>query len=261
MLGGGARHARRRLVSGEGGLGGDQVEGRHAVAELLARGSRPVSQLLAVPGPGTDELVALAHDRGIPVRHLDAASLARLARTEVPQGVIAKAAPILPTPLARLARPEPGGAPPFLVVLDQVTDPHNVGAILRSAVAAGATGVVLGRHRGAHLSPAACKAAAGAVEHVRFALVGGIPAALSELARLSIWTVGLETGAPADLEAVTVLDAPVALVLGAEGAGLSPLVRSRCDVLCQIPLVGPLESLNVAAAAAIACFTVARKRA
>ncbi|MDA8295985.1 MAG: RNA methyltransferase [Actinomycetota bacterium] len=248
-------------MSAEGGLGGDQVEGRHAVAELLAHGTRRVSELLAVPGPGTDELVALARDRGVRVRRLDAASFARLARTEVPQGVIAKAAPISPTPLEALARPGPGGAPPFLVVLDQVTDPHNLGAILRSAVGAGATGVVLGRHRGAHLSPAACKAAAGAVEHVRFALVAGVPAALRDLARLKVWTVGLEAGAAVDLEAVNVLDAAVALVFGAEGAGLSPLVRSRCEVLCQIPLVGPLESLNVAAAAAIACFTVARKRA
>ena len=242
------------------GLGGDQVEGRHAVAELLAHGKRPVSELLAVPGSSSDELVALARDRGIRVRSLDAASLARLARTEVPQGVIARAAPVAPTPLEELVRPGPGGASPFLVVLDQVTDPHNLGAILRSAVAAGATGIVLGRHRAAHLSPAACKAAAGAVEHARFALVGGIPAALRELARSKVWTVGLEAGATVDLEAVTVLDAPVALILGAEGAGLSPLVRSRCEVLCGIPLVGPLESLNVAAAAAIACFTVARKR-
>ncbi|HMC41126.1 MAG TPA: RNA methyltransferase, partial [Acidimicrobiales bacterium] len=130
----------------------------------------------------------------------------------------------------------------------------------RTAVAAGATGLVLGRHRSASLTPAAVKAAAGAVEHLRVALVGGIPSALSELKAAGVWTVGLDAGAAGSLWGLTVATEPVALVLGAEGHGLSPLARARCDLVVGVPMAGPLDSLNVSAAAALALFEVARRR-
>ncbi|MCU1488691.1 MAG: rRNA methylase, putative, group 3 [Acidimicrobiaceae bacterium] len=243
-------------------LGGEQVEGRNAVLELLRVGRREVRQLL-VSGSAADdaELLGAARRRGVLTEEVDAAELSRRARTEVPQGVIALAAPVLPIELADLLDSEPSsGAPAFLVVLDGVTDPQNLGSVLRSACGAGATGVVLPRHRSAHLSPAACKAAAGAVEHLSFALVSGVPSALQELTRKHVWTVGLDGEARAELEGLEVLAEPVALVLGAEGHGLSSLARARCDVLARIPLPGPVESLNVAAAAAVACFTVASRR-
>jgi 23S rRNA (guanosine2251-2'-O)-methyltransferase len=141
-----------------------------------------------------------------------------------------------------------------------VTDPHNVGALLRSAACAGATGAVIPKHRAAHLTPSAVKAAAGAVEHLPISLVSGIPSALSALAAAGLWTVGLEVGAPDRLWDLPLAAAPIALVVGAEGKGLAKLVRDRCELLVSIPQSGVLDSLNVAAAGALALFEVARRR-
>ncbi len=185
-----------------------------------------------------------------------------VAGTEAPQGVVASADPVQPVGLDDLARrPGPGGTPPLIVVLDGITDPHNLGAIMRSAVCAGASGAVIGRHRAARLTPAAVKAAAGAVEHLPVAVAVGIPAALRELAAASVWTVGLDADADAGLWDLRVASEGVALILGAEGRGLSRLTRDVCELTVSIPLIGPLGSLNVSAAAALACFEVARGRA
>jgi 23S rRNA (guanosine2251-2'-O)-methyltransferase len=127
-------------------------------------------------------------------------------------------------------------------------------------VGAGATGAVLPRHRAAHVTPAVTKAAAGAVEHLPLAVVPGIPNALNVLRRHGVWSVGLAADADTSLFDLDLADQPLALVLGAEGRGLSRLVGARCDVLAAIPLAGPLDSLNVAAAGAIACFEFGRRR-
>jgi len=148
----------------------------------------------------------------------------------------------------------------FLVVLEGVTDPQNLGAILRTAECAGATGVAVPRHRSVHVTPAVTKAAAGAIEHLPMALVAGVPSALQELERLGVMTVGLDERGTSSLFDLDLGDRPVALVLGSEGTGLSSLSRRRCDVLCRIPLAGEIPSLNVSAAAAVACFEVARQR-
>ncbi|MEQ1788363.1 MAG: RNA methyltransferase, partial [Acidimicrobiales bacterium] len=182
------------------------------------------------------------------------------ARCEAPQGVLAKAAPLEEALLDDLATRRSGGPPPFLVAVDGVTDPGNLGALLRSAECAGATGIVLPRHRAVHVTPTVTKAAAGAVEHLPFAIVGGLPAALQQLSKHGVWIVGLDGDGPTGLWDLPAADGPIALVLGAEGAGLSRLVRQRCDEIARIPLGGALGSLNVAAAAALACFEVARAR-
>lgn len=241
-------------------LGGEQVEGRRAVRELLSARRRHVEEVVvaadAEPAPILEEIASLAAAAGVPLRRVPRPVVAGLARSEVPQGVVARAAPVQAVALEELAQP---GA--FLVLLDGVTDPHNLGAVLRSACAAGATGVVLPRRRSAHLGPVAVKAAAGAVEHLAMALVPGSPAGLQTLGRAGLWRVGLDERGETDLEEVAVLDQPVVLVLGGEGRGLGHLSASRCDVLARIPMPGPIPSLNVAAAAAVACFTVARRRA
>lgn len=255
----GTDRSRKRPPGGDG-LGGGQVEGRHAVLELLVTRRRPVRRLLVAARGHDAELAAAAAAAGVAVEKVSDEEIARQAATAVPQGVVALADEVFPRTLAELAAARAGEPVPFLVVLDHVTDPHNLGAVLRSAAGAGATGVVLARQRAAHLSPAAVKAAAGAVEHLDFALVAGIPAALSMLGSAGLWSVALDAGAALDIDEVTVLSDPVALVLGAEGRGLAPLVAARCDVRCAIPLPGPVESLNVSAAAAVACFTVARHR-
>jgi predicted rRNA methylase len=148
----------------------------------------------------------------------------------------------------------------FLVVVDGVTDPQNLGALLRSAECAGVTGVVLPRHRSAHVTPTVTKVAAGAIEHVSVAVVPGVPGALQELERLGVWTVGLEERGSEPVFNLQLGDRPIALVIGAEGRGLAPLTRQRCDVLARIPLHGSIDSLNVSAAGAVAMFEVARQR-
>ena len=247
------------------GLGGEQVEGHHAVHELLAAGRRRTHRVWVVGAHSASgslaPLLQLAHDRGVQVLVKTADDLMQVARTGAPQGVIAWADPVVPVPLVSLLVPRAPGRPHFLLVLDGVTDPGNFGSMLRSAACAGVGGVVVAHHRSAALTPAAVKAAAGAIEHVPISLVPGIPAALQQLTKAGIWSVGLDPAGKEDLWRSTLLDSSVALVLGSEGRGLSHLVRQRCDVLARIPQSGPLASLNVAAAAAVACFEVARQRA
>jgi 23S rRNA (guanosine2251-2'-O)-methyltransferase len=245
-------------------LGGEKVEGRRAVRELLSANRRKVLEVWIAAGSdraGTlTDIVALAARRGVPVRTVPRDRLAAAATTGSPQGVLAFAHSLPAVSLDELVRGRPGSAAPFLVVLDGVTDPHNVGALLRTAEFAGATGAVLGRHRAAHVTPAVAKAAAGAIEHLPMAVVAGIPAALRTLASANVWTVGLDPGARSSLWDLELASEPVALVLGAEGRGLSRLVGERCDALVAIPQRGATASLNVAVAGALACFAVARRR-
>jgi len=205
-----------------------------------------------------DRITELAASRGVPVRRVSAARLESEARTEAPQGVLAHAAALPEVDLDALCRAGPG--PPFLLALDGVTDPQNLGALLRTAEGAGVTGAVLPRHRAAHVTPAVTKAAAGAVEHVPIAVVGGLPAALSRARDLGLWVLGLDPGADQSLFDLTLADQGVVVVLGAEDRGLSRLVRDRCDLVLDIPLKGRLPSLNVAAAGALALFEISRRR-
>jgi len=210
--------------------------------------------------PILDEIEALAARRRVRVERVSRRRIDSVARTEAPQGVVAVARPVEEVSLESLCEPGPRGALPFLLVLDGITDPHNLGAVLRSAECAGVTGIVLPRHRSAHLSPTVAKVAAGAIEYLPMALVAGVPTALQQLSSLGVVTVGLVGEAPTSLYDLPLGDQPVALVLGSEGSGLAALTRRRCDELAAIPQHGTLSSLNVATAGAIACFDVARQR-
>jgi 23S rRNA (guanosine2251-2'-O)-methyltransferase len=246
---------RRRAVSY---LGGEQVEGRRAVGELLTAGRRRARTVWIAgdTAPDLAEIAELATARGATVRRVDRDELAAIARTESPQGVVAHADPIQPARLeALLSAPSA-----FLVSIDGVTDPQNLGAILRTAEITGASGVVLPRHRAVRVTPAVTKAAAGAIEYLPLVPVAGIPAAITQAARADVWTVGLDAGGDAMIDDLPVADRPLMVVLGAEGPGLSRLARERCDVLARIPMRGHVASLNVAAAAAIACATITRLR-
>ena len=169
-------------------------------------------------------------------------------------------APVEPARHVKVGQGSKTGKMAFLVVVDGVTDPQNLGALLRSAECAGVTGVVLPRHRSAHVTPTVTKVAAGAIEHVSVAVVPGVPGALQELERLGVWTVGLDERGSEPVFNLQLGDRPIALVIGAEGRGLAPLTRQRCDVLARIPLHGSIDSLNVSAAGAVAMFEVARQR-
>jgi 23S rRNA (guanosine2251-2'-O)-methyltransferase len=234
---------------------GQQVEGKRAVRELLVAGRRRVREVW-IAGDGHDEAVELARAAGSTVHVVDDADLARRARTGTPQGIVARAEALVPVPLDALL----GDPAAFLVALDGVTDPQNLGAVIRSAETAGATGVVVPRHRSASVTPAVVKAAAGAVEYVPVATVSGMPAAVTQASRAGVWSVGLDADGPTSVYDLAVADRALMLVLGSEGSGLARLTRERCDVLARIPLHGRIASLNVAAAAAVACSEVARAR-
>ena len=245
-------------------LGGEQVEGRQAVRELLRAGKRRVRELWVAEGideatPVVAEILDLARDARVVVKRVGRARLDAESRSEAPQGVLARTTPLEEHDVDTLARRR-GNRVPFLIVLDGITDPQNLGAILRTAEQAGATGVVLPRHRAAHVTPTVAKAAAGAIEHLPIAVVPGVPGALKTLGDRGVWRVGLEGEADSSIFDLELATEPVAIVLGAEGAGLSRLSRDRCDVLAAIPQRGRLDSLNVSAAAAVACYEVTRRR-
>jgi 23S rRNA (guanosine2251-2'-O)-methyltransferase len=247
------------------GLGGDQVEGRQAVRELLLAGRRRIREILVAEEQDDNEvlidIVELATDLKVPVREVTRSRLYSVARTESPQGVVAFASELEDHDLLDLAkRSGRDGMPPFLLAVDGVTDPGNLGALLRTAECAGVTGVVLPKHRAVHITPTVTKSAAGAIEFLPMTLVGGLPNALSELRASGVWVVGLDMGGDTDLFDLQVADEAVCLVMGAEGKGLSRLVRERCDAIASIPLLGELASLNVSAAGALAVYEVTRRR-
>lgn len=214
--------------------------------------------------PGVADIVEIAAARRVPLLHVARAKLEREARSEAPQGVLAHAAELPEADLGRLidrGDSASNRSAPFLVAVDGVTDPGNLGAIIRSCDGAGVTGLLLPRHRAVHITPTAAKAAAGAVEYVPIALVPGLPAALRQLSEHGIWIVGLDDEAERGLYQLDALAVePICLVLGAEGAGLSRLVRERCDSVVGIPMAGHLSSLNVSVAGALALYEVARLR-
>jgi 23S rRNA (guanosine2251-2'-O)-methyltransferase len=239
------------------------------VRELLAAGLRSVREVWLAgdreDAPILRDIRELAESSRVLVREVGRAKFDAQARCEAPQGVLALAAPLPEADIDDLTSGAGTGrgrrpGPPFLVALDGVTDPGNLGAVLRSAECAGATGVVLPRHRAVHVTPAATKAAAGAIEHLPLAIAGGLPSAIARLRDAGVHVVGLDGAAPATLYDLVGGDGPVCLVLGAEGRGLSRLVRERCDQVVAIPMRGRLGSLNVSAAAALACFEIARRR-
>jgi 23S rRNA (guanosine2251-2'-O)-methyltransferase len=230
------------------------------VRELLIARRRRVKKLLVDRDreKPDEEVLELAREAGVRREFVEGARIAREAHIETHQGVVALAGPVPAVSLdGLLTTPQV-----FLVAVDGVTDPGNLGALLRSAEGAGVSGIVLPRHRAVHVTPTVAKAAAGAIEHLDIALVSGLPSALQTLTQRRIWVVGLDDAADRSLFDLGDLAAePIALVLGAEGAGLSRLARERCDLVVSIPMLGRLSSLNVSAAAALACYEVARHRA
>jgi 23S rRNA (guanosine2251-2'-O)-methyltransferase len=234
------------------------IFGVNAVGEALK--ARRVSRLVHVrgAGPRVDALVARAHELRIAVDTVDRMALDKLARGGVHQGVAADLETLPAFTLEELTR-EPEGVTPLLVVLDGIEDPQNVGAILRSADAAGATGVIRQARHAAPLHGATAKASAGAVSHVRIATVVNIARTLEELEEVGVWTVGFDATATDSYDAVD-YTLPTAFVFGAEGTGLRRLVRERCDRMVSIPMAGHEGSLNVSVTAGIALFEAVRQR-
>lgn len=239
-----ARQSARRL---------DPIPGRRPVAEAL-RARRPLVEIV-VDGARADRLedvLAAAHAADVAVRRAPVTELDDLSGGVTHQGVVGRAAEL----------PDPGIADldgDVVVVLDGVTDPQNLGAIARAAEVAGAAGLVVPRRRSAHRSPAAEKTSAGALSWLPVAVVANVATGLAQLAEAGYWSVGLDGGATTSLWESTLLDGRVALVVGAEGRGLSRLVAERVDELVAIPMRGHLHALNASTAAAVALFEIVRR--
>ena len=203
------------------------------------------------------QLLALAAERGVRVRRVPADALERESRRGVHQGVVAEVDTAADYSVDEIVRGASGA--PLVVVLDGIEDPHNLGAILRTADAAGVDGVVIQSRRSAARDGVAAKASAGALAHVKIAEVVNIARAVEELKEAGVWTVGLAGEATESYDAIDYA-LPTALVLGAEGTGLRRLVRERCDRLASIPMRGHISSLNVSVAAGIVLFEAVRQR-
>ncbi len=235
------------------------VIGRNAVRELL-RSGRAVDKLFVSGREGSIvALVAEAKKAGIPVVESEVLKLDKMARGENHQGIIAQAAAKEYCSIDDiLALAADRGEMPLIVVCDGVEDPHNLGAIIRTAECCGAHGVVIPKRRACGLTMAVTKASAGAVEHMAVARVQNIASAVEELKKAGVWTFAAEAGGGDFQEADFHL--PCALVMGSEGSGVSRLVKERCDFTVSIPMFGQLNSLNVSAAAAILLAHAARKQ-
>lgn len=209
---------------------------------------------------GAERVAQAAAQAGVRTEDAPTGDLDRRSNRGVHQGVGAELADYGYVELPDLVEAAAAsGRPAFLLVLDGVTDPQNLGALVRSAHALGAHGVVLPKDRAAAVTPSAAKAAAGALEHCRLARVTNLSRALEELKQAGIWTVALAADGDRRLAEVD-LTSPIALVLGSEGKGVRPLVRKTCDHVARIPMAGQLGSLNVGAAGAISLYEVARQR-
>ena len=225
------------------------------MAEAL-RARHPLDRLLVAQGAGgprLQEIIDLARRAEVPVRFEPRSALDRLAGTSAHQGVVALGA------AKKYADLETASSSELVVVLDGVEDPHNLGAIIRTAHAAGAGSVIIPERRAAGITDVVAKAAAGALEHLAVVRVTNINRSLEELKERGFWIYGLDERGSEDYSRVEYA-APTALVLGGEGKGLHEQVRKHCDVLVRIPLAGKISSLNVSVAAGIVLFECKRRR-
>lgn len=237
--------------------------GIHAVRVLLSRQPGRVRRVLLAGGRDAGRLAevrALAQKAGVQVASVELAQLDRLAEGERHQGVVAEIVPRAGDPETQLEEAlEAAGPAPFLLVLDGVQDPHNLGACLRSADAAGVAAVIVPRDRAAGLTPVVRKVAAGAAEAVPLVPVVNLARTLRDLKERGLWLVGTDDAADKALYEAD-LKGPLALVMGSEGEGMRRLTRECCDVLVSIPMAGAVESLNVSVATGVALFEAVRQR-
>jgi 23S rRNA (guanosine2251-2'-O)-methyltransferase len=242
---------------------GRPLFGRNPVLELLRAGSRRVEEIAIVSegrGPALHDLLNLARRQGVKISFRTRDQLTAMAGDPHHQGVVARVAGASYSTLGDLLTVPAGrGEVPFFLALDQVQDPRNLGAVLRSAEVTGVHGVILPKHHAVGLTGAAAKSAMGAAELVAVARETNLVQALEELKKEGVWIVGaVPTGGKVPWEMD--LTGPLCLVLGGEGEGLRPLVARSCDFLTSLPMRGQLGSLNVSAAAAVLCYEVLRQR-
>ena len=240
----------------------DIIEGRNAVIEAL-RAGRAIDKIFIAKGDVDKTLghiASRAREQGVVVVEADRRKLDFMSRTKAHQGVVALAAVRDYCEVADiLAIAEERGEAPFVIVCDEISDPHNLGAIIRTAECVGAHGVVIPKRRSAGLTAIVGKASAGAAEYMAIARVANIPSALKELKEAGLWVYGTAADGASPLWS-TDLSGPIALVIGSEGDGMGRLVRESCDFVLSLPMKGQLNSLNASAAAAVTMYEILRQR-
>ena len=239
-----------------------QLEGRNAITEALKAG-RTIDKVFVAAGDtdrGLQRLAAQAKEAGAVVVPVDRRKLDMMSFTRAHQGVITLAAAHdYCTVDDILQEAADRGQAPLIVVCDELTDPHNLGAIMRSAECAGANGVIIPKRRSVGLTATVAKASAGAVEYMKVARVGNINDCLRELKEKGVWVFGTAAEGSVPMYKAD-LTGPAAIVIGNEGEGMSRLVRKNCDLLVHIPMQGRISSLNASAAAAILLYEAVRQR-
>ena len=239
----------------------DMVAGRNAVMEAL-KGSRSVHKLMIAIGStegSIKEIIAVAKEKGVNIQYWDRSKLDSIARGIRHQGVLAQVAPVQYAELEDILQvAKDRNEPPFIVLLDELEDPHNLGAILRTADAAGVHGVLIPKHRSCPLSATVAKTSAGAVEHVPVARVGNLVQTIKKLKQEGLWV------AAADMDGKdyydTDLAGPLLLIVGSEGQGVGRLVKEQCDFVVRIPMVGKINSLNASVAGSILMYEAMKQR-
>ena len=241
----------------------DRLTGIHAVKEAL-EAKRPIDRIAIVKGrqdSRVEEIVQLARKQGVPVRFEERGQLDRLANTRDHQGVVALAAARPAATLEDILAEanKTSGQMGLIVLRDGVEDPHNLGAIVRTALAAGAHGVVIPERRAAGLTDTVARASAGALAHLPVAKVTNLVRTMEELKEAGYWLVGLDEQGEKNYTEVD-YTTPTGIVLGSEGQGLHELTRKRCDFVVSLPTTGPVKSLNVSVAAGVVLFEAIRQR-
>lgn len=239
--------------------------GRQGVRETLRAGRRHLFKLLLArdvePGGIVQQILALAERAHVPVQTVDRQQLEKLGGEVHHQGLAAEVSGYPYVEVADLLEAaRQADEPPFLLLLDHIQDPQNLGSLLRSAEAVGVHGVILPSRRAVGVTPAAVRASAGAAEHVRVAQVSNLVQVMERLKAGGVWVVGLEVHPTAQLYTQADLRGPLGLVVGSEGTGLTRLVRERCDRLIRLPMYGRVGSLNAGVAGAVALYEARRQR-
>lgn len=241
----------------------DLIEGRNPVLEALKSG-RSINKILVAKGEREGsivQIIALAKEKGVVIQEVERQRLDRLSQTKSHQGIIAFVAAksyvevedILEAAFSK-------NEPPFIIILDEINDPHNFGSILRTADAVGAHGVIIPKRRAVGLTPAVSKASAGAIEYVPVARVSNISQTIEYLKKKNIWVVGTDNTGEEEIFFEKDLTGPIALVIGSEGQGIGRLVKESCDFLVRIPMKGRISSLNASVAGAIVMYEILRQR-
>ncbi len=239
----------------------DIIAGRNCVKEALNSG-RAIEAVLIARGSKSGScgvIIAQAKDKGIPVKEVDSKKLDFLCGGAVHQGIAAMAAVKEYSTVEDIfTTAQERGEPPFIIVLDEIEDPHNLGAIIRTAECTGAHGVIIPKRRSAGLSYTVGKSSAGAVEYVHIARVTNIPTVIDELKERGVWVFGADMNG--EDSAKTNLTGAIALVIGNEGKGIGRLVSSKCDGILSLPMKGKINSLNASVAAGVLMYDVMRQR-